>query len=248
MKKWPLQAAAALLAALLILPMAAPAEVLFEEGYVRVQGEVTVYADTALTDVMGVIQDASVVYVTEASEDEGYYTIAFGVNWVVRIGYIRDDSVMPMTGIEQEAYLTMARDALTIRDIYLLNVGFDLHEEDLSPNQETPLPTMAPTPLPTVAPFTVSASGNGIHVIMQPVDQSGFNGEMVVLAVGAENVKEYQWQYLKDGEWVDSVMSQATSAAMKLVVFPSAQRMYRCKMTGTYGDVVYSDTVAITEE
>ncbi|MBQ8136749.1 MAG: hypothetical protein IJ174_04870, partial [Clostridia bacterium] len=85
MKKCPLRAAVSLFLALLMLPMATPAEVLFEEGYVRVQGEVPVYADTALTEEMGVIQDASVVYVTEASEDGGYYTIAFGVNWVVRI-------------------------------------------------------------------------------------------------------------------------------------------------------------------
>ena len=237
---------------LLLCPLFASGEaVLLQEGYVRVQGDTTVYADTDLKEIMGTIQDASVVYVTETDDERQVFTIAFGYDWVVRIGYIEGQSVFPLSFFEQDTYLNMARDGLVIRDIYLLNVGFTLAPDETQQSGASPMPTAAPTPLPTVVPSwsSSSSSSQAVNVIMQPVDQVGFNGEMVVLAVGAENVRDYQWQFFKDGEWVDSTMSQSQSAAMKLVVFPTADaRIYRCKMTGLYGDVVYSNVVTIAEQ
>ena len=88
-----------------------------------------------------------------------------------------------------------------------------------------------------------------IVILMQPADQYGFNGESVVLAVGAENVKDYQWQYFDGEEWKDSVMQQANLPAMQLVVFPAGTpRMYRCKLTGLDNNVVYTNEVCIAEQ
>ena len=111
----------------------------------------------------------------------------------------------------------------------------------------SPLPTVTPTPAPVTLPPTPTKNPSScVNVIVPPTDVSGFSGEEVVLAVGATGAASFQWQYWDGYAWVDSVMEQASSSAMKLVVFEGGrERIYRCVIRGTDRSVVYTEPVRI---
>lgn len=111
----------------------------------------------------------------------------------------------------------------------------------------SPLPTVTPTPAPVTLPPTPTKNPSScVNVIVPPTDVSGFSGEEVVLAVGATGAASFQWQFWDGYAWVDSVMEQASSSAMKLVVFEGGrERIYRCVIRGTDRSVVYTEPVRI---
>ncbi len=113
----------------------------------------------------------------------------------------------------------------------------------------TPLPTVTPrvTREPATPPPTPTKDPSScVDILVPPTDVGGFSGEEVVLAVGATGAASYRWQYFDGSEWTDSVMEQASSSAMKLVVFEGGrERIYRCVIKGTDGTEVYTDPVRI---
>lgn len=69
----------------------------------------------------------------------------------------------------------------------------------------------------------------------------------VAFHVEAENAASYQWQYSKDGEkWYSSSASTAKSDTLAITVSKTNYKnVYRCKVTGKDGQVLYSETVGI---
>ena len=126
---------------------------------------------------------------------------------------------------------------------------FEVAEEETPRAIPSPIPTI--TPLVTAAPVTLPPTptrppNSSVQIVVPPTDVSGYSGEEVVLGVGATGALSYQWQYFDGTAWVDSVMEQAASPAMKLVVFEGGrERIYRCVITGTDRTKVYTEPVRI---
>ena len=126
---------------------------------------------------------------------------------------------------------------------------FEVSEEE--PPRATPSPIPTVTPLVTAAPLTLPPTptkppSSCVEIVVPPTDVSGYSGEEVVLAVGATGALSYTWQYFDGRAWVDSTMEQASSPAMKLVVFEGGrERIYRCVITGTDRTKVYTEPVRI---
>ena len=259
-----------LLAVLAALVSAAAAE-----GYMMVFSSLRVYGDREMTAYLGEIRDASVIYVSSVEEGEKgpVYTVAFGDHWILRTGYASGGSLMPLMPMEAEAYALEAADGMRYsEEVRLLNADFvpaeKTSEKDEASAPTTPQPAetaspaptvrVTPSPLPTVTPKPTPAAtatlpptptknpASCVSIVIPPTDVSGFSGEEVVLAVGATGAASYQWQYFDGYRWVDSVMEQAASPAMKLVVFEGErERIYRCVIRGTDGTTVYTEPVRI---
>ena len=224
------------LAVCLLLPGQAGAA---QEGYAMSMGEVRVYLDHDLTRLYGTLGDSSVVYVVQSQQTArgGVYTLIFGVDGVLRLGYAAAADMAPLGAMEAEMYEASAQNALLYNGrIRLLNCVFALY--GATPTAApTPVPTPEPalpparasvpeggapalTPLPHVTPYVKpTAAPNGITVLIEPEDVYAFNGEEFVLAVAAEGAVSFRWQYFDGEGWTDSVMSQAGQPAMKLVAF-----------------------------
>ncbi len=283
MKECALKGAAVLLTALFLLMSAAVAE-----GYMLVFGSLEVYGDRELTELLGEIGDASIIY-AEAAEDTGngrVFTIIFGHDGVLRTGYSSGGTLIPLMPAEAEAYAAQAGDGMVHSgDVRLLNADFTPAREETGAEEDilfssvpaassspavSPLPWQepefeveeeasgaVPSPIPTVTPIVTSAPvtlpptptrdpSSCVNIIVPPTDVSGYSGEEVVLAVGAEGARSYCWQYFDGSAWVDSSMEQASSPAMKLVVFEGGrERIYRCVITGTDGTRVFTEPVRI---
>ena len=124
---------------------------------------------------------------------------------------------------------------------------FEVSEEETPRATPSPIPTVTPTAAPvTLPPTPTKPPSSGVEIVVPPTDVSGYSGEEVVLAVGATGALSYMWQYFDGRAWVDSSMEQASSPAMKLVVFEGGrERIYRCVITGTDRTRVYTDPVRI---
>lgn len=88
------------------------------------------------------------------------------------------------------------------------------------------------------------------HIITQPTDQEVAVGGTVTLAVVANNVKSYQWQYLPAGttqSWTNSSMSGSTTATMTFTAASNRYLTYRCKITGLNNAVIYTNPVTVTQ-
>ncbi len=232
----------------LLLPGTAGAD---QEGYAMAVGEVRIYLDHGLTRLYGTLGDASVVYVVQAraSKEGTVYTLIFGVDNVLRLGYASAEDLMPLGSMETEMYESGAVDCMLYNGrIRLLNCRFALYGVTVPP-APTPSPTAAwyvrteeqgITPLPEGTGYARQAvSAGGITILVQPADVHAFNGEEFILAVAAEGAVSCQWQYYDGEEWKDSLMSQAASPAMTLVAFSGGrERIYRCVLTGRDGTTV----------
>ena len=228
------------------------------EGYAMAMGEVIVYLDSSLSREYGTLGDASVVYVVQQTETNGNraaYTLIFGVEGVLRLGYADAADLMPLGAIEAELYESGLGESLLYNGrARLVNCAFTL-----AGATATPVPP-SPTPLATVAaaawetpradggndPTEAPASAGSVRILVEPEDIYAFNGEEFVLAVGAEGAVSYQWQYFDGETWKDSVMSQATASAMQLVAFTGGRdRVYRCELTGRDGVKCYTREVRV---
>ncbi len=89
----------------------------------------------------------------------------------------------------------------------------------------------------------------GLAIIEQPESVSAEIGSRVSFSVTAANVAEggYQWYYSKDGnKWYKSSSEGAEEATLVLTVKSNnTTNLYRCKLTGTDGDVLYTENVGI---
>ena len=248
------------LAACLLLPGTAAAQ----EGYAMSMGEVRIYLDHDLTRLYGTLGDSSVVYVVQSQETArgGVYTLIFGVDGVLRLGYAAAADMVPLGAMEAEMYEAGAQNALLYNGrIRLLNCAFALYGVTAAPTaaptpEPTPAPVLTPavegaaaelTPLPHVTAYVKpTAAPNGITILIEPEDVYAFNGEEFILSVAAEGAVSFRWQYFDGEGWTDSVMSQAGQPAMKLVAFTGGRdRIYRCVLTARDGSTVCTREVHI---
>lgn len=88
-------------------------------------------------------------------------------------------------------------------------------------------------------------------IFTQPTDQTAAIGTDAVFTISAGNVASYQWQYKstpEDPYWSDSGLSGATTDTFTVSVTDYRyDYIYRCKITGKDGSVIYSNEVHILE-
>ncbi|MCQ2500161.1 MAG: hypothetical protein MJ117_02310 [Lachnospiraceae bacterium] len=82
-------------------------------------------------------------------------------------------------------------------------------------------------------------------ITQQPVGWDLADGKNASFGVEATGVESYQWQYSKDGSrWFKSSLTGADTAEISLTAaLSNVENVYRCKLTGTDGAVIYTDTV-----
>ena len=86
-------------------------------------------------------------------------------------------------------------------------------------------------------------------IIEQPVNYKGSLGDTASFHVEAVNIASYLWQNKGTGNWLspslpgvqtDTLNAEITSARLKF--------LYRCKLTGIDGTVIYTDEVKMELE
>lgn len=89
------------------------------------------------------------------------------------------------------------------------------------------------------------------HITAQPTDQTAAIGSNAVFAVTATNVAEYHWQSkntaLQYPTWADTAYGSGYDTAT-YTVNATEQRyayLYRCRIVGKDGTIIYSDEVKI---
>ena len=90
------------------------------------------------------------------------------------------------------------------------------------------------------------------HIITQPTNQEGAISSTVDFTVVANNVKEYQWQYKASSSvitWYNAEGTGYNTNTYTTTVNSSSayNRLYRCKITGKDGSIIYTDIVQIVE-
>lgn len=95
--------------------------------------------------------------------------------------------------------------------------------------------------------YTTEAGFAGMRIVSQPENVYGSIGEKVTFTINAQNICTYQWQYSKDGKtWYKSgAIGNGTSSIQIIVSTSSVNNVYRCKLIGTEGTVLYSNVVGV---
>ena len=91
---------------------------------------------------------------------------------------------------------------------------------------------------------------SGLKITKQPVDATANVGESVTFAVEATGVATYEWQYKAGSSWKAMYSSAQGKNTATLKTEASDARYkyeYRCKLTGTNGETLYTDTVKIVK-
>jgi len=85
-------------------------------------------------------------------------------------------------------------------------------------------------------------------ITAQPENATAEAGATVTFSVEATNVLTYQWQYTKDGtNWYTTSMTGATTDTLEVAVTASRNGyQYRCQITGTDGEVIYTNAATLT--
>ena len=89
-------------------------------------------------------------------------------------------------------------------------------------------------------------------ITKQPESVTASVGDTVTFSVEATSVENYQWRYSADGgtTWMslsgDNFPGASTNTVTFVVTEVRMKNLYRCKLTGTNGDVIYTDAVQIT--
>ena len=89
-----------------------------------------------------------------------------------------------------------------------------------------------------------------LAIITQPSDYTGAVGEKARFSVVAEgDGLSYQWQYLKDNQWINLSGSTAVTAEYSITIKDNLDlRSYRCVVTDDYNEVAYSDVAVLYVE
>ena len=90
-------------------------------------------------------------------------------------------------------------------------------------------------------------SSKGPSILKQPSEFKGKAGEKVTFTVEAEGqCLRYQWQYCKNGEWIDLDVEGADTAELILEITAADKGMqYRCIVTDFLGNVVITDVIDV---
>lgn len=96
---------------------------------------------------------------------------------------------------------------------------------------------------------TINANLYSPYILAQPEDQTVAIGGTCSLSLSAANVSAYQWQVkTAQGDWEDSLVTgNKTNTLTFTIEARHYTYTYRCKLTGTDGVVVYSDTAKVLE-
>ncbi len=87
-----------------------------------------------------------------------------------------------------------------------------------------------------------------LSITSQPSDVTASVGDTVDFTIAAYGAKSYQWQYSKDGgnSWADSGMTGFNTNRLSVPVTKARiGQMYRCVITGFYGEQLFSDSATI---
>lgn len=90
--------------------------------------------------------------------------------------------------------------------------------------------------------------GEGMAIITQPTDIKADAGDTVTFTVGATGVASYRWQVggTDGSNWTDLTWEGANTASMtRTMNETNITYVYRCKLTGLDGTVLYTDVVRI---
>ncbi len=97
--------------------------------------------------------------------------------------------------------------------------------------------------------FNLISEGAASPVITkQPEDTSGGIGSAISFSLAAENAASYQWYYSKDNgaKWYKSSATGNDTDTLTLTVKANNKdNIYRCKVTGTDGTVITSDSAGL---
>ncbi|MBR2549741.1 MAG: hypothetical protein IKE92_06970 [Clostridiales bacterium] len=90
-------------------------------------------------------------------------------------------------------------------------------------------------------------SSKGPSILKQPSEFKGKAGEKVTFTVEAEGqCLRYQWQYCKNGEWIDLDVEGADTAELILEMTAADDGMqYRCVVTDFLGNAVITEILDI---
>ena len=83
------------------------------------------------------------------------------------------------------------------------------------------------------------------HITVQPTDYTGELEQTATFSVTADHVKEYQWQFsYNQGEsWSTSSASGNKTDTLSIQITEARlAHIYRCKITGLDGSVIYTTT------
>lgn len=89
--------------------------------------------------------------------------------------------------------------------------------------------------------------GNKLEILEQPQYVTAGVNTKVSFHVEAKNAASYQWEYSKNGStWYKSSASSAKTDTISITVSKSnCANVYRCKVTGTDGKIIYSESAGI---
>ena len=85
----------------------------------------------------------------------------------------------------------------------------------------------------------------GLVITAQPVSVNAVWGETVTLSFSAENAAAFQWYYSKDNgvKWYKSSAPGCTTEALTITVnSTTGGNLYKCKVTGEDGTMLYTET------
>lgn len=86
-------------------------------------------------------------------------------------------------------------------------------------------------------------------ILKQPVNFVGNIGDTAIFHVKAANVALYQWQNKGTGNWLSpSLPGVATDTLQAEITTQRLNFVYRCKLTGNDGSVIYTDEVKMQLE
>lgn len=96
--------------------------------------------------------------------------------------------------------------------------------------------------------YEVSIKYGKPFIVLQPSFAKGGVGSRIEFHIDVENVKSFQWQYQKAGttKWITSTATGSTTDTLSLKISSTNKtNLYRCKMVGNDGSIIYSDPAGI---
>ena len=177
-------------------------------------------------------------------------SVSFTVEAVGVLSYqweVKADGEEEFVGIEEGAdtdTLTFVVTEASFSELYRCVIVAEGHEEALYTDEVKVVYVEEDIP----QDILVASAGSSI-ITEQPVDiENGVIGEYSYFTVKAENVEKYRWEVSKDkGEtWEDANgRGKKTENLRKLVTKKKSTFIYRCRLTGEDGSIIYTDEVVM---
>lgn len=88
-----------------------------------------------------------------------------------------------------------------------------------------------------------------MFIIYQPKDHVGAVGETASFTVVAMNVTSYQWEVYRSGTWQNTYGTGYNTDTITYEITNTTRNFkWRCKLTDSDGNIIYTDVVAIIIE